>query len=90
MIGQASASRTDGRTWDGLISASVCRRIAEPSIVYACHRSCLAVAILLGVMAGLVPAIYVFLTAARKKDVDARDKRGHDAGEVIRYRRNAP
>jgi hypothetical protein len=29
------------------------------------------------VMAGLVPAIYVF--DATKKDVDARDKRGHDA-----------
>jgi hypothetical protein len=27
------------------------------------------------VMAGLVPAIHVF---AAKKDVDARDKRGHD------------
>jgi hypothetical protein len=28
-------------------------------------------------MAGLVPAIHV-LDAARKKDVDARDKPGHD------------
>jgi hypothetical protein len=28
-------------------------------------------------MAGLVPAIHAFLPAA-KKDVDARDKRGHD------------
>jgi hypothetical protein len=28
-------------------------------------------------MAGLVPVIHVFL-AARKQDVDARDKRGHD------------
>jgi hypothetical protein len=28
-------------------------------------------------MAGLVPAIHVFGRA--KKDVDARDKRGHDA-----------
>jgi hypothetical protein len=28
------------------------------------------------VMAGLVPAIHVF--AARKQDVDARAKRGHD------------
>jgi hypothetical protein len=28
-------------------------------------------------MAGLVPAIHVFLTR-RKQDVDARDKRGHD------------
>jgi hypothetical protein len=27
-------------------------------------------------MAGLVPAIHVF--AASRKDVDARDKRGHD------------
>ncbi len=29
-----------------------------------------------GVMAGLVPAIHVWLDA--DKDVDARDKRGHD------------
>jgi len=29
-------------------------------------------------MAGLVPAIYVLL-ACDPKDVDARDKRGHDA-----------
>ena len=29
------------------------------------------------VMAGLVPAIHV-LAAHMKKDVDARDKRGHD------------
>jgi hypothetical protein len=35
---------------------------------------------LLVVMAGLVPAIHVFLLTfiAGKKDVDARDKRGHD------------
>jgi hypothetical protein len=31
------------------------------------------------VMVGLVPAIYVLLKV-RKKDMDARDKRGHDAG----------
>jgi hypothetical protein len=31
---------------------------------------------LFGVMAGLAPAIHVF---SRKKGVDARDKRGHDA-----------
>jgi hypothetical protein len=30
-------------------------------------------------MAGLVPAIHVF--ACCTKDVDARDKRGHDEGE---------
>jgi hypothetical protein len=29
-------------------------------------------------MAGLVPAIHVFSLKARKKDVDARDERGHD------------
>ena len=29
-------------------------------------------------MAGLVPAIHVLLSNATKKDVDARDKRGHD------------
>jgi hypothetical protein len=32
-------------------------------------------------MAGLVPAIHVFL--AQKKDVDARHKAGHDDGESI-------
>jgi hypothetical protein len=32
------------------------------------------------VMAGLVPAIHVLARAA-KKDVDARDKRGHDETE---------
>jgi hypothetical protein len=35
-----------------------------------------------GVMAGLVPAIHVLLPQGQKKDVDARDKRGHDASEV--------
>jgi hypothetical protein len=40
-------------------------------------------------MAGFVPAIHVFLAETRKKDVDARDERGHDAGEVIRSHRNA-
>jgi hypothetical protein len=30
------------------------------------------------VMAGLVPAIHVFLDAAPKQDVDARHKAGHD------------
>jgi hypothetical protein len=29
-------------------------------------------------MAGLVPAIHVFNTRWVSKDVDARDKRGHD------------
>ena len=33
------------------------------------------------VMAGLVSAIHVFLRVAAKKDVDARDKRGHDDEE---------
>jgi len=35
------------------------------------------------VMPGLVPGIHVFL-AKDKQDVDARDKRGHDA--VVRQR----
>jgi hypothetical protein len=33
------------------------------------------------VMVGLVPAMHVLLAEARKKDVDARDKRGYDGGE---------
>jgi hypothetical protein len=36
------------------------------------------------VMAGLVPAIHVFNLAPGCKDVDARDKRGHDDGETLR------
>jgi hypothetical protein len=31
-------------------------------------------------MAGLVPAIHVFLAFGNKQDVDARDERGHDVG----------
>jgi hypothetical protein len=34
-------------------------------------------------MAGLVPAIHVFLAAASFKDVDARDKPGHDEDETF-------
>jgi len=30
------------------------------------------------VMAGLVPAIHVYLAASRKEDVDARNKCGYD------------
>jgi len=37
----------------------------------------------------LVPAIHAFPLSCRKKDVDARDKRGHDGGETIRSHRNA-
>jgi hypothetical protein len=33
-------------------------------------------------MAGLVPAIHVLLAEAGKKDVDARDKRGHDGDSI--------
>jgi hypothetical protein len=44
---------------------------------------------LFGVMAGLVPAIHVFLAESAQEGVDARDKRGHDAGEVIRSHRSA-
>ena len=36
-------------------------------------------------MAGLVPAIHVFGLAG-KKDVDARDKPGHDGGYLYRSR----
>ena len=38
-------------------------------------------------MAGLVPAIHALRARAGKKDVDARDKRGHDSGEVVQYDR---
>jgi hypothetical protein len=34
-------------------------------------------------MAGLVPAIHVFELKSSQEDVDARDKRGHDAGEAV-------
>ena len=36
------------------------------------------------VMAGLVPALHVF-GVARPQDVDARDKRGHDGREAVRF-----
>ena len=39
------------------------------------------------VMAGLVPAIHAFIEAT--KDVDARDKRGHDGERVIQSNRDA-
>jgi len=38
---------------------------------------------LLGVMAGLVPAIHALLLRLGEQDVDARDKRGHDDGGAI-------
>jgi hypothetical protein len=40
---------------------------------------------LFGVMAGLVPPSTRFSLNARKKDVDARDKRGHDGGEALHF-----
>jgi len=42
----------------------------------------LACTCLSAVMAGFMPAIHVLLEA-QKEDVDARDKRGHDAPESI-------
>jgi hypothetical protein len=41
-------------------------------------------------MAGLVPAIYGFLRRCRKKDVDARDTRGHDEGYLVQSNREPP
>src|SRR5262245_37437300 len=38
-----------------------------------------------GVMAGLVPAIHVFIVRQGGKDVDARDKRGHDAQAAYQW-----
>ena len=35
-------------------------------------------------MAGLVPAIHALLVSASRKDVDARDQRGHDGGNCNR------
>jgi hypothetical protein len=35
---------------------------------------------MISVMAGLVPAIHVFIALQAREDVDARDKRGHDDG----------
>jgi hypothetical protein len=42
------------------------------------------------VMAGLVPAIHVLLRPTSFKDVDARDKPGHDEVEVFGPARNPP
>ena len=39
-------------------------------------------------MAGQVPAIHVFVLEPPQEDVDARDKRGHDADTLIQYDRN--
>ena len=44
----------------------------------------------LGVTARLVPAIHGFLAQPRKKDVDARDKRGPAGGEALPSHRNVP
>jgi hypothetical protein len=41
-----------------------------------------------GDMAGLVPAIHVFLAEVPQAKRDARDKRGHDEGEMIGFHRN--
>jgi hypothetical protein len=35
---------------------------------------------------GFVPAIHVLLAEAREKDVDARDKRGHDDDSIASER----
>jgi hypothetical protein len=40
-------------------------------------------------MAGLVPAIHVLLREVNKKDVDARDKPGHDGIFVLTCRLNS-
>jgi hypothetical protein len=40
------------------------------------------------VMSALVAGIHVFLAAFHEKDVDGRDKPGHDCGEMVRYERN--
>jgi hypothetical protein len=37
-------------------------------------------------MAGLVPAIHALLAECCKKDVDARDKRGHDEAPIQSHR----
>jgi len=42
-----------------------------------------------GVMAGLSRPSTSCSLKARKKDVDARDKRGHDDGEALSSHRNA-
>jgi hypothetical protein len=36
-------------------------------------------------MAGLVPAIHVFIFATSHQDVDARHKAGHDEGRVAGF-----
>jgi hypothetical protein len=41
-------------------------------------------------MAGLVPAIHVFLTCADHKDVDARDKPGHDELKFATIQQKGP
>jgi hypothetical protein len=40
-------------------------------------------------MPALVAGIRVFLWTVSEKDVDGRDKPGHDSGQVVQYDRNA-
>jgi hypothetical protein len=75
----------------GLIAGSGrARRLAPRNDETRLQRVPITLNHLLGVMAGLVPAIHVFLAESRKKDVDARDNPriksgdGHDAEEAIR------
>jgi hypothetical protein len=62
----------------------------EPAVIAAVEQVQVMSNHLSAVMAGLVPAIHVLLAETQQRDVDARDKRGHDDGEAIRFHRNAP
>ncbi len=63
------------------MSEATCGEASQPGYRFA-HPGYLPSAVWLAlpfVMPGLVPGIHVLITASTK-DVDARDKRGHDAG----------
>jgi hypothetical protein len=40
-------------------------------------------------MPALVAGIHVYLRAFGKKDVDGRDKPGHDCGEMVQYNKRS-
>jgi hypothetical protein len=77
-----------GRAWPWSLNKSKAFQFVmtglKPSFVMARHRASF-------VMAGLVPAIHDFpVLKIVREDVDARDKRGHDGGEVPTHRSSWP
>jgi len=85
--GRNKCGHDDGGCQAGLDPAILIRKSAAPHTIEITGTSpvmtsrALPPHTLPNVMAGLVPAIHV-LDPPRRKDVDTRDKRGHDGGAV--------